>query len=152
MASIPAQGMKSLSVYLELPNANSDKIIDTWNTLVRSSRNFPKENYGRRFNPDDAPATDCGFQDLPLQPTLRGRSGPYKVIIEVITGWNEEVDFNTIEDQMKRNAYTELLEPLKPKEETDHLYTMGVAFLGNGIIVKTYSFQKAIHIDVFEDE
>ena len=153
MVNLPAQGMKALGVALELEGASNDALVRVFDEM-KHVRSFI--NTDSAFAAPWQPAGDLSVRDLPLLPTMVGRTGPLKTAVEIMTGIDVPMPDRTVLAKiMKDNAYKDLPEPLCPKESTgDILYTMGLSVLQESpdkfTIIKSYKFEKQLSVDLIE--
>jgi hypothetical protein len=82
MVNLPAQGMKSLGVALELEGANNDALVRVYGE-VKNLKGFI--NTDKAFAAPWQPECGLHVRDLPLIPTMVGRTGPLKTAVEVMT-------------------------------------------------------------------
>ena len=142
MANVPALGMKSLEVHLEVQGADSAKIFEVFDR-VRSGvvPTYHTESQPQMFQ-DDPPAL-FSVGEMPIK--LAGESRKTKHAVGIILNHTEDIDISLAREAMLVNNYGGLPQPLRPSSDWEVLYTMQVVLApsstGDGTdILKYYMF------------
>ena len=140
MANLVALGMKSLGVHIETDGATSEKVEDAFHAVEGI---VSKEEGDVFAHPGGTGALQP--HDMNIAPMNMSQHS-YGYAVELVDGYEGEVDKAKLDPILKAGNYNELPELIKPKTDVGFGFFMSLAFVpqpdGKTLVVKLYSFSK----------
>jgi hypothetical protein len=151
MANVKALGMMSMAARMEVPNAESQKVIDAFDVVVCV---MPKDVAAADVIPTSSSQGSVAVQDLNLDFINEHQRG-YMYAVDLIDDFDGPVCEESLTAAMREGKYVDLPECMRPKVNVLFGYTMSMAIISTGPskwrVVKLFHFTKRVVFRVIKD-